>query len=133
MAAVLLPVEAVLSVDAVLSVVALVATVGATGCVGEREFPKPAQMCENLVEACGVPVLLQYEDDFFRGCYDTGLAGQKDRTKEAQCFAAYDECISNCEVYGYYWTLDSGTDSGVDAATLDAASDQSDAQTTRDE
>lgn len=104
------------------------------GCVGEREFPKPTQMCENLVKACGKPVLLEQTSDVFRECHTVGVEGQKDEAHEAQCFAFYDECINECEFYAYYLTLDAGADGGSDAATdLDAQASAPDAASERDE
>lgn len=110
------------------------ALLGASSCVGEREFPRPAQMCENLVETCGHPLLLEHESDLFRRCYQVGLDGVKDQTKEAQCFAYYDECYNDCEFFGYYLSLDAGLDASLDAANeLDARAATPDATTNHDE
>jgi hypothetical protein len=116
-------------------ILATVATLGATSCVGEREFPVPTEMCENLVQACGVSVLLEHENDIFRECYDVGVAGQKDKREEAQCFAFYDECINECEFYGYYLSLDGGVDADLsaDAAQGSDAAIDSDATISSDE
>jgi hypothetical protein len=114
------------------SVALTVVALGVSGCVGEREFPTPTQMCENLVRSCGAPILLESGNDFYRGCYEIGVAGQKDRTNEDQCFAYHDECINDCEFFRYYLALDAAADadSGVDAGTeLDAAHESSDSAT----
>lgn len=114
--------------------IALWSCLGAHGCVGEREFPQPAQMCENLQQACGAPILLEQQDSLFRECHAIGVEGVKDQTHEAQCFAFYDLCISECEFWSDRYSREAGTDAGEDAATqFDAQVGEPDATVSRDE
>lgn len=82
-----------------LSALALAGYVG-SGCADERTFPHPGQMCEDLVWVCGDPVVWEYPD--LRRCYDIGRAGMQDSLHEDQCFAAYNECISDCSYFAYW-------------------------------
>lgn len=74
-------------------------------------------MCDDLVRVCGNPVVWEYAD--LRWCYDIGRAGQKDSLYEDQCYANYDECISDCKYFAYWLSTD--TDSSG-AGSTDAAS-----------
>lgn len=82
-----------------LSALALAGYVG-SGCADERTFPHPGNMCEDLVWVCGDPVVWEYPD--LRRCYDIGRAGMRNSSDEDQCFAAYDECISDCSYFAYW-------------------------------
>lgn len=115
--------------------IALLLAFGVSGCVGERDFPTPTKMCENLVNVCGDPVLLEHENSVFRECHAIGVAGRKDRSNEDQCFAFYEECINECDFYAYYYTLDAGPDAQAipDAAVLDAGVEVTDAASDGDE
>jgi hypothetical protein len=114
-----------------------IGAIALAGCFDERTFPEPAQMCETLVQVCGEPVLWDYSH--LERCYEVGRAGVEDVRQEDQCFAHYDECLSDCEYYGYWLSYyDAGAttnatdaggtedgeapmpgDAGVDAATRD--------------
>lgn len=71
-----------------------VSLLAVSGCVEERGFPEPAQMCRDLVEACGEPMLWEYSD--LQTCYEIGRAGVKESTREDQCFAIHSECVNDC-------------------------------------
>lgn len=108
-----------------------------SGCVAERSLPKPAQMCENLVEECGNPRIWEFEG--LKECFRVGRAGVANPRNEDQCFAVYDECISDCTYYMYWTSFDAtdgaagsgqGSQSGADTASIAsdaAAADTSDA------
>lgn len=93
------------------------------GCVAERSFPKPTQMCENLREVCGDERIWKYAET--EQCFQIGRAGVEDSRDEDQCFAVYDECISDCEYWLWvnYVYPDASADAGFagDAAGFEAA------------
>lgn len=74
-------------------------------------------MCEELVSVCGEPVVWDFAG--LRECYDIGRAGQKDARQEDQCFAVYDECISDCTYYAFWASF--GDAGPADAAASDSA------------
>jgi hypothetical protein len=77
-------------------------------------------MCENLLSTCGDKQIWDYGGP--RECFEIGRAGASDPRNEDQCFAVYDECVSDCLYYSF-WTnfgVDAGADAGLDS---DAAND----------
>lgn len=73
-------------------------------------------MCEDLASVCGESVIWDYAG--LRECYDIGRAGMKNERQQDQCFAVYDECISDCKYYAFW--------SGFgDAGPYDAAASES--------
>lgn len=116
-----------------MALVTLVATVAlATGCIERRSFPEPAQMCEDLVSVCGEPVVWDFAG--LRECYDIGRAGQEDARQEDQCFAVYDECISDCRYYAFWASFgDAGLGDAAAGDSEQSDAGAADASTLRDE
>lgn len=87
-----------------------------SGCVAERSFPAPAQMCENLVSVCGRPSIAEFNG--VEECFRIGRAGVANARDEDQCFAVHDECISDCKYYAYWMSF---YDAGTEASAPDGA------------
>lgn len=112
----------------------MVASLLMSGCLSERSFPPPAEMCEALVDVCGDERIRDYPG--IEDCYRIGRAGTKNARDEDQCFAVYDECVSDCEYYAFWESFydDAGPTSDSspelssagkgDAAVLDASTQE---------
>lgn len=81
-------------------------------------------MCEDLVQVCGEPAVWDYAG--MRECYDIGRAGLKRERDEDQCFAVYDECMSDCAYYAFWASFG---DAGVGDAAAPSDGGASDAAT----
>lgn len=93
------------------------------GCVAERSFPAPAQMCENLVSTCGERRI--WDVPGMQKCFEIGRSGVEDSRDEDQCFAVHDECISDCNFWRSVTNLDAGP---LDAGSVGADAGDTTAQ-----